>query len=201
MSPEHTYVPPADLPTEAQVWLTGLDAALAPMDPQARSEIVRELTGHLLERAKQDTVTSTLQSLGAADMFAKSYLDENDLSVAVANASPRLLLTSLFAIGVRRTDAMVTGLVGLSLYLMAAGFAIVAALKPLLPQQVGMWKDVGGYSFGASFGKSPSSPEMLGMWIIPISALAAVTAYFAATELMRQSGRLILSRRTTDLPR
>ena len=73
--------------------------------------------------------------------------------------------------------------------------------QPLLPQQVGMWKDGNGYSFGAIFGKIHTSPEMLGMWIIPISGLAAALAYFAATELMRQSGRLILSRRTIDLPR
>ena len=201
MSPEHTFAPPADLPTEGQAWLTALDAALAPMGPDDRREIVRELTGHLLERAAQNTLTSTLQSLGTADMFAKSYLDENDLSVAVTKASPRLLLTSLFAVGVRRTDAFLTGMVGLFLYLIAAGFAVVAALKPLLPQQVGMWKDGNGYSFGAIFGKIHTSPEMLGMWIIPISGLAAALAYFAATELMRQSGRLILSRRTIDLPR
>jgi hypothetical protein len=92
----------------------------------------------------------------------------------------------------RSLAAGVAGLAAVSLYLFAASFIVLAALKPVIPQQVGMWTGPGTFTF-AILDKPPTNgTEVLGYGIIPVAIILGVLCFLTGRALTRLGGRILL---------
>jgi len=86
-------------------------------------------------------------------------------------------------VNLKRVDLAIVAQLAVSLvgYGLAAGFLMLAASKPFIPSQVGVWKipdpsDPLTFSVGRL--SAPGAQELLGWWIIPISLiLTLITGY------------------------
>jgi uncharacterized membrane protein len=178
----------------ATAWLAGLDAALQPLPAVQRQDLLREMAGHLAERAEQGRIDDALSALGSPNDFARPFVEDHDLTIALNRTNPAALLLGVLARAGRSLFAFAAGFVAVVLYLVALALAAIAMLKPITPNNVGLWRTAGGYDFGAIYGTIHSQPELFGYWIMPVGAIGAVIAYLAATEVLKLSGRAILRR-------
>ena len=185
-----------DPDTATRAFLRQLDAALAPLPSPERTDVLAELESHLAERAEQGDVQlrAALESLGDPHEYARPYLEDGQLAAALQRAAPASALISILGRAGRSVTAFCVGLGVVTLYSMGLSFAALTVLKPLAPSNVGLWM---GHSFQFGFeSQPPASPEVLGVWMVPLCALLAVVFYIAGTALVRRGGRLILRRRT-----
>jgi hypothetical protein len=177
-------------------YLGALNAALSALPAAERDDIARELGGHLREREAAGGLDPALRAMGSPETYARTFLEDRNLSQALIRPNPLALLFAILNRGARSVLAFVFGTLAALLYLFAAAFALIVVLKEITPDNVGWWAGHGHFEFGAIFGSVHPGPERLGYWIIPIAAGAAVCCYVLATELLRLVGRTLMRRRT-----
>ena len=187
---------PAEFPEDAATYIAQLERELGAMPPTERGRIVQEIGGHLAERAEvgPQMLHATIVQLGTPRSLARSFLDDWALSGALkAGPGPRILWVILRRAW-RSFAAVIVGTVGVLLYVFSACFGLVAVMKPITPHNVGLWEGPSGHieNFGVIYGATHSGPELLGWWVIPLSAAAAVLLWLAAGWAMRRGGRLLL---------
>ena len=179
----------------ATAFLRRLEVALEPLPATERNDIVAELRSHLADRGEQgdDRLRATLASLGEPEDYARPYLQDRQLADALQRVTPGLALMSILGRAGRSFLAFGIGLGVVILYCMALSFTALAILKPLAPANTGLWT---GRVFGFGFmSPPPPTPEILGLWMVPICGLGAVLCYIVGTALVRTGGRLILKKR------
>jgi uncharacterized membrane protein len=179
---------------KAQAFLASLHTALQGLPQADRVEIVREIESHLLERGQAGQLESALAALGKPDLFARTYLENLELNQALVRPNPMSLLFAVLNRSGRSLIAFVVGFIAVLLYLFSGSFALIVLLKQVTPANVGWWDTPGHLEFGAIYGTHPMGHELLGYWVIPISAGAAVACYLAATQLLKVVGRILVSR-------
>jgi hypothetical protein len=169
--------------------------ALQALPHDDRLNIASEIHGHLAECAGRgpNEVDRALARMGSPDALAQSYVEEYELAGAVNRASPATLLLTILNRATRSALAFCGGMTALFLYLFAAGLALVAIGKLLVPQDVGAWRDGRTVSAGI-LTQPPHSAELLGYWIIPISVILGALCFVGAGKLLRLIGRRLLAR-------
>ncbi len=190
---------PKDFPEDAQTYLSQLERHLGRLPAGERSKIVQEIGSHLADRAAvgPETLHAAITQLGAPSTLARNFLEDYALSGALSGGPSWRILLAILPRALRSLTALVIGAVGVILYGFALAFVAIAVLKPITPRNVGMWwADDGGFGdFGAIYGTVHHTPEVLGLWIIPIALAAAGLTYVLAAWLMRRGGRLLLGSR------
>jgi hypothetical protein len=176
----------------ARAFLSRLAAALGPLPEPVSTDITREIASHLAERQARGDLDAAIAALGDPHDFARTFVEDYDLTNALNRASPVPLLINILGRSARSTLAFVTGFLAIILYAFAAAFTAVAILKPITPRNVGFWRTGSGIDFGAIYGTTHSQPELIGYWIIPIGVLGAMIAYLVATLLLKAAGKLFL---------
>ncbi len=181
-------------PQLVQGYLQRLGRALRPLPEPDRAAIMVEIESHIAERLREASGDgeSALASLGPPDVLAAAYLQDYGLSRAIYRSAPGPLLAAVLARATRSLTAFAAGVVAVILYALGLSFAAVAVMKPIAPGIVGLWTGVGGPEFGVVAAAPAGSAERLGLWIMPVAALAAVLCYLAATTLTRLCGRRLL---------
>ncbi|MBC6982084.1 DUF1700 domain-containing protein [Caulobacter sp. 17J80-11] len=165
-----------------------LDAGLRGLPADERERIVLEIRGHLAERGE-----AGLAALGAPETLAKTYMEDFRMTQAIAQANPAALLLTILDRAGRNAAAAVIGFVAVTLYLMSAGFLVVAVLKPFFPTHVGLWLDP--FSFGAWVNTAtPAGPEVLGWWTIPVGLVLGLVCGAVAGPLMRWGAERLIKR-------
>ena len=187
---------PTLMPEDAETYLRQFERDLQRMPAEERGRIVQEISGHLAERAAvgPQMLHAAITQLGPPSALARSFVDDWQLSGALQRGPAWRILLVILRRAWKSFAAVAIGTAGVILYVLAAAFVIVAALKPITPQNVGMWagRDGGVGDFGVIFGAAHATPELLGWWIIPFSLGCAALCYFAAALVMRGGGRLLL---------
>ncbi len=142
------------------------------------ADAVREVESHIRDRVVQvepmpnerEALERVLTELGPPLRIAQAYAAEQTMEEAAATGRIVPIARALFHLAA-------TGLVGfaaafglLAGYLIGAGFIIVAAMKPIFPNNTGLWvRDGIPRSFGTMFPAPTDAALVGGYWIIPIS--------------------------------
>jgi uncharacterized membrane protein len=154
-------------------------------------DALRELESHVRERVDQvepvpderTALERVLAELGPPLRVAQAYSAEMTIEEAVATGKVTPTARALWHLATTTLLGFFPALGVLLGYLAGLGFLVLAVLKPVLPQQVGLLM-VDGVPHGlGAFDSIPAGGEVLGgLWVIP---------FFAAVGL----GVLVLTHR------
>lgn len=175
-------------------YLFVLHRSLATFMPKDMAqESIREVESHILERMariegaldEKAALEGVLQHLGPPMKVAQAYAAEITFEEAVVTGRPLPVFRALFlvATSVQGFFAALGLLVG---YALGVGFIIVAALKPIFPQNVGLiLRDGVPTAFGAVSTIGPGMEVVGGYGLIPLSLFAGVGALLLTHRLAR----------------
>jgi hypothetical protein len=156
----------------------------AAVSVQLARDAVREVESHIRERVaesdgtpnERDALEAILTRLGSPGTVARAYSLE--LLMEEATVSGRILPVMRSLLHSAGTGAL-SFIIAVTLfcgYTVAAAFIAVAALKPVFPQNVGLWLEDGmPRSFGAQFPAPTGMEPAGGYWVIPIALMIGVT--------------------------
>jgi len=191
-------------------YLSGLSTALRVLREEDRSDILAEIRAHLEHRAQEGRVDAAIKALGSPETCARGFLEEIKIQDAFADGGPTKTVGALVALASRRVTAAAGLFVSLVFFLLAAGFVLTAAVEVVAPEKAGLWigKEAGVFILGtydapaipevppAPGAPAPPPParEVLGRWLLPVSAGLAVTAFVVGQWLARFFVRLMAQR-------
>src|SRR5471032_836882 len=162
------------------------------LPPEVVRDAVREIESHLRERIasadgapnEREVVERILAELGPPLRVAQAYSAERTIDEAVATgrfvpmfrAVAHLAATTVAGFGAAL--GLFTG------YLASIAFIVLALLKPIFPNNVGIWvhdatPDEFSFKLGADFPGLPHQHVTGGYWVIPISLLLGLGLFVA----------------------
>ena len=182
----------ATLPREVLEYLRRLRAGLSPLPESEREEIVRETAAHVLDRVEGTgdaaRARAVLDELGEPEAYAARFVDNYRISSALASGSPLALAGGVVRGLGRGLWAFLGGLVVLVLYSLAAGFFAVGLVKPVKPEQTGLFVGPGLLPFALGIFENPPAPgvrEVLGYWVVPLAIGAGALVMLLANRFAR----------------
>jgi hypothetical protein len=182
---------PERLQTRIDAYLMQLRRSLGELPPEEVADILREIRGHILERAdaagdmSEERLVAILQALGRPEDLAPLYQAEALVARARTSYSPTLLLRGALRwamLSVRGFAIFLAGLVG---YGIALGFLAGGFGKMIAPHDVGAWVSPGSFSIGTN--NNPSAHEVLGWWLVPVGLAVGASALVGTTWVLRWS--------------
>jgi uncharacterized membrane protein len=187
-------------------YLRRLRLALGALPPDEVSDIVREIRGHIIERADStaslnaEALKRILTSLGDPHDIASLYQSRVIVARARASTSPLLILRAAGRWAGMSLIGLVTFAFGVFGYVMGIGLFVTAVLKVLYPDRVGMW--VGPHGWDLSMGVLSAAEqgrthahEVLGSSLIPMALIAGPIILVITTLLLRWMLRFAFHRR------
>ena len=143
-----------------------------------------------MERAREgvEAVGGALEAFGRAESYAMRFLEGAELRSALARNAALPMLGEVLKLAGRSVVAFLAATVILLLCTFALGFGVLAVIKPIAPEAVGLWVDSGGgtFAFGiVSESSRRGAAEVLGYWIIPVALVGSVLSLVAATRIQR----------------
>jgi len=179
---------------EAEDFLRRLRLALSDLSREERDDVLAEIRSHFEERARAGQAPA-LEQFGAPDEYAAQFITESTLQSALAKGTPFALGHALLvaARGSLFTLLVLVPLAALQLF--AGCLVVLAAIKPLWPDNVGMFFEPGGRFRAVGF-VSPSGTlqEVLGWWTIPVFIVSGVLIFWGSHRAMRAAVRRRLAR-------
>jgi hypothetical protein len=171
-----------------------LEHALRASAPaQLAADAVREVESHIRERVaessgmpnEREALEMILVRLGSPSTVARAYSLEMIMEEAAVGGRIVAVLRSLFhaaATGVR--GFLVAMLLFLG-YSSGAAFISVAVLKPIFPNNVGLWVH-DGVSLGGQFPAPAGVMPLGGYWVIPICLVLGLFLLIVTHKLARR---------------
>lgn len=184
-----------------EAYIAKLERALRSLAADERQAIIAEIKSHIDDRTMSTgmPLADTLDKLGDPLELAQAYLDQRKLEDAVVHSAHGTLLITILERAGRSLAAALIGLGAVTFYLCSIVFAAMAVLKPILPQQVGLWSGPNLHAFAILDHAPTNATEHLGYGIIPISLVLGVLSFLIGRALTRLGGRVLL-RKTQTLP-
>jgi hypothetical protein len=182
---------PERLQTRIDAYLMRLRRSLGELPPEEVADILREIRGHILERAdaagdmSEERLVAILQALGRPEDLAPLYQAEALVARARTSYSPTLLLRGALRwamLSVRGFAIFLAGLVG---YGIALGFLAGGFGKMISPHDVGAWVSPGSFSIGTT--NNPYAHDVLGWWLVPVGLAVGASALVGTTWVLRWS--------------
>jgi uncharacterized membrane protein len=198
---------PIDVALQAQIdaYLTRLRRALVDVPPEAIAEIVREIHGHILERAEatdplnEATLARVLDALGNPEDIGSLYHSRAMVARARASSSPWLILLTTIRWAGKSLTGLAAFFFGVFGYTMGIGWVVGAILKWFDPDRVGLW--VGPQIWNLSLGSLTVAErarehvhEVLGWWLIPIGFILGPIILILTTLILRWTLRFAFRR-------
>lgn len=181
--------------TESRIesYLANLRRYLRELPPEEATDILLEIRSHIIDRAEaagdlsDERVVQILQALGRPEEIGPLYESEAMINRARVSFSPFLILRTTLRWGMRSALGFAVFLVGLFGYCLSFGLLACAILKPIVPQNVGLWLRPNGlFTFGVIFGVSHEGMrELLGWWMIPVGIVGSAVFLVVTTRLLR----------------
>lgn len=179
-------------------YLYVLERSLRTFLPEAEAlDAAKEVESHIRERIgetdavpdERTALERILAELGAPLKVARAYSLEMSAHEAIVTgrivAIARSML-QLAALGIGGFFAAIFVFVG---YVVGAAFLLTAALKPIFPNNVGLWvRDGIPRDFGAQFPPPEGAVLVGGYWVILVAAVAG----FAILAITHMSARRLL---------
>ncbi len=165
-------------------YLLRLRLAMGDVPVLQRDEFMREIRSHIIERLEHEPGTSEqacaaiLKTLGDPEVIARDYRSEwlmaraSRLQWLTEQASrlhiPRLPLRTAVRWTLTGIQCFIVMMVGIVGYTFAAAFAITAVLKPVFPNNIGLFVSEAGVQIANLV---PQGTEILGPSYIPVALL------------------------------
>jgi hypothetical protein len=182
---------------EIETYVRRLTGALQGLPLEERTAIASEIRSHLADCAArgEGELARAIDRMGVPELLGRSYVEEYRLAGALERGSPLRLLAIVLGLAARGLAGFFGGLGVLALYLVGAAFLLVAAAKLVEPAYVGMWTAPNYFAFAILDAPPPTSArEMLGYWIVPLSAVLGAACLLGGTRLLHFIARRILKR-------
>ena len=151
-------------------------------------DAVREIESHLRERVlsadgapnERDALEKILAELGPPLRVAQAYSAERTIDEAVTTGRFVPMLRAVGHLALTTFAGFFVALGLLTAYLGSVGFVALAFLKPIFPNNVGIWvhdatPSEWSFNFGASFPGLPHQHVIGGYWVVPIALLLGLT--------------------------
>jgi hypothetical protein len=193
------------LQARIEAYLHRLRQALGALPSEEIEEIVREIRGHIVERAEsteqlsEAALNGILSALGNPEDIAALYQSRAMVKRARASTSPLLILMTTIRWAGMSLAGLVACLFGVFGYVMGIGFFVTAILKVLHPDRVGLW--VGPHMWDLSMGALTTAEldqahahELLGWWLIPFGLISGPLILVVTTLLLRWALRFAFPR-------
>ena len=174
---------------------------------QLAADAVREVESHIRERVAESSGTpnerealeAILMRLGSPSTVARAYSLEMIMDEAAVGGRFVAVFRSLFHVAATGAAGFLMALLLFLGYSSGAAFISVAALKPIFPNNVGLWLHE-GVSLGGQFPAPPGVTPLGGYWIIPIclfvGLLLLIVTHMAARRWIGRLRERIRARRT-----
>ena len=144
------------------------------------ADAVREVESHILERVREtepmpnerDALNRLLEALGPPHRLARAYSAELAVDEAVSSGRLGATVRAIFVLASNTAEGFAVGVALLCGYLLSAGCLIVALMKPIFPDNVGVrW--VNGEFRGAGWEPflEPGTVVTHGWWVMGICAV------------------------------
>lgn len=175
-------------------YLYVLDQALRASAPaHLAADAVREVESHVRERVaestgmpnERDALEAILTRLGSPSTVARAYSLEMIMEEAAVGGRFVAVLRSLFHASATGVAGFVTALLLLLGYSSGAAFLSVAILKPIFPNNVGLWIH-NGVSLGGQFPAPSGVTPLGGYWIIPLCLFIGLLLLVVTHRLARR---------------
>lgn len=170
------------------------------------ADAIREVESHIRERIaetapmpnERDALEAILTRLGSPSTVARAYSLELIMEEAAVGGRVTAVLRSLFHGAGTGIVEFLTALLLFTGYASGWAFVSIAILKPIFPNNVGLWTHE-GFSLGGEFPAPEGVTPLGGYWIIPICLLVGLgvlvlTHRFARRWITRMRERLRLRR-------
>lgn len=184
---DHTQLPQ----DQVEAYLARLRTALAGLPPDDVEEVVREIGGHIAERAayadsgeNRMPIEQILRELGTPEHIGSLYGTDALVAHARASFSPALIIRTTIRWATRTVVGFVAFLVGFAGYATGLAFIACAIMKPFMPDQVGLWIGPHGFVLGITR-PSPHNAELLGWWLIPTGFAMGASFFLGTTAFLR----------------
>ncbi|HEY6457771.1 MAG TPA: hypothetical protein VIY90_21055 [Steroidobacteraceae bacterium] len=145
------------------VYLKRLRQALAALPPEEVAEIVREIHGHIIERAEsmdslnEAALTRILSSLGNPEDIGSLYRSRAMVARARASTSPLLILRTTVRWAGKSIAGLVMSVFALFGYTSGLSCLVGATMKVIRPERVGLW--VGPHTWDLTPGETFPPPS------------------------------------------
>jgi hypothetical protein len=166
-------------------------------------DAVREIESHVRERVlsadgapnERDALEKILAELGPPLRVAQAYSAERTIDEAVTTGRFVPMVRAVGHLALTTAAGFFTALGLLTAYLGSVAFVVLAFLKPVFPNNVGIWvhdatPDAWSFNFGASFPGLPHQHVTGGYWVIPIALFLGLTGWV----LTHRAARSFLAR-------
>jgi uncharacterized membrane protein len=184
---------------EIESYLAALRQQLAGLPAQDIEEILRELRGHIAERAATAAqsaeqgrmpVGQILRQLGTPEQIGSLYRADVTLERARASFSPALIIRTTLRWARGTLMGFLTFLTGAVGYAFGVSLIVCAILKPFFPAYVGLWLNPHGMVLGAEVPK-PHGHELLGWWLVPYGLGVGAAFILGTTVFLRWMLRFV----------
>lgn len=177
--------------SEVDVYLAALRMQLVGLPPDDVEEIIRELRGHIVERAAEGgserngtPVGQILHELGTPEEIGSLYRADAQVAHARAGFSPALIIRTTTRWATKTFLGFLAFLAGVIGYAFGGALIVCAILKPFFPSYIGLWINPHGVLLGAEIPK-PQGQELLQWWIIPYGLGVGIAFILGTTVLLR----------------
>ena len=190
------HAQPAQDPVD--LYLAALGKHLAGLPADEIEEILRELRGHIAERAAESdskqnraSVAEILRQLGTPEEIGSLYRADALVAQARATFSPALIIRTTIRWATRTLTGFAAFLAGVIGYSIGVGLIVCAILKPFLPTDIGLWVNPSdGFVLGVEVPR-PHGHELLGWWLIPYGLGVGLAFILGTTALLRWMLRFV----------
>lgn len=176
-----------------ETYLSSLRSHLEPMTLNERDEILREITAHIRDAQEEAGVNldAVLARLGTPEELAGQYRDGMLIRRASRSYSPLLLLRGALRLATRGVSGVLVFFAGAFGYLIGGGCVLSAMLKPVFPQNTGLWvRDGRLISSGTLINPPAGAHEVLGNWYIVVMLVLGSLLLLGTMYLIRATLRV-----------
>ena len=155
--------------------------------------ILREIAAHIRDAQEEPgaKLDDVLARLGPPEKLAAQYRDGLLIRQASRSYSPVVLLRGTLRLATRGVSGMVVFFAGMFGYLIGGGCVLSAMLKPVFPQNTGVWmRDGHIVSSGTLLAIPAGAHEVLGNWYIVIMLVLGSLLLLGTMYLIRATLRL-----------
>jgi uncharacterized membrane protein len=175
---------------QISIYIAALRKELAPMTLEDREEILREITAHIRDSKEQtDTPVGTiLARLGPPGELAAQYRDGVLIRRAGRTLSPIRLMRAALRLATKGVFGIAVFFLGIFGYAIGGGLVLTGIIKPIFPNNTGVWFENGHLvSSGVLLIPPPAPPahEVLGMWYILIALVVGSLMLLLTSFLVR----------------
>jgi uncharacterized membrane protein len=183
-------------------YLMQLRRSLGELPPDEVDEILREIRGHILERAEasgeltEERLVAILKALGNPEEIAPLYQADACVARARSSLSPRVVMRGIHRWSTVSFWGFVLFVLGVVGYATGSALALAGLLKIFTPDQMGAW--VGPHRiFDIGVNHDPAARDVLGWWLVPVGVIGGAALFLATTRALRWTLRFARIRRPT----